>query len=220
MATKQQIPVLAARLVEFQEGFSDLPNEDAQWAIMHAKEAVQLCANAIKNRPRESQSVFRDIIFIATIPAATEQFVARENFIIDTSNNAKVKISCLDSYFELCFISKVENPFPGSLIVARQLIKSSVDAPILKELGGNEKAETMLTEIYAMMRMQADGKKDGDLLTDGCANIFYVKDITNTLRAVHVSWHVDGWRVDAYSIEGSSEWHVGHRVFSHNPLAA
>jgi hypothetical protein len=52
MATKQQVPVLAARLVEFQEEFSILPIDDAQWAIMHGKEAAALCARAISNRQK------------------------------------------------------------------------------------------------------------------------------------------------------------------------
>jgi hypothetical protein len=52
MATKQQIPVLAARLVEFQEEFSVLPIDDAQWVIMNGKEAAALCAKAIANRQK------------------------------------------------------------------------------------------------------------------------------------------------------------------------
>lgn len=50
MATKQQVPVLAARLVEFQEEFSVLSTEEAQWAIMNGKEAAALSAKAIANR--------------------------------------------------------------------------------------------------------------------------------------------------------------------------
>lgn len=50
MATKQQVPVLVARLVEFQEEFLSLSTEDAQWAIMNGKEAASLLSEAIANR--------------------------------------------------------------------------------------------------------------------------------------------------------------------------
>ena len=38
MATKQQVPKIAATLTEFQEGFEDLSTEDGQWVIQNGKE--------------------------------------------------------------------------------------------------------------------------------------------------------------------------------------
>jgi hypothetical protein len=52
MATKQQIPVVAARLTEFQEGFENLSTEDAQWVIMNGKEAVTLFVASVANRAK------------------------------------------------------------------------------------------------------------------------------------------------------------------------
>jgi len=223
MATIKQTQMIAGRMVEFQDRFSALSNDDAQYVIQNAGDAIELFIKAIAERAKsvvqKIENVIGNIISTTTIPATTEKFIAKNNFIVDTSENANVKISWLSGDFKDWFLLKVENPFPGSEIVARQLIKRSVDAPILKELGGNEKAETTLAEVYAMMQKQANGKS-GALLINGWANIFYVKDISGTLRAVRVYWFDDGWFVHAYSIELPHEWDAGHRVFSRNPLAA
>jgi len=48
--TKQQIPVLAARLVEFQEAFSSMPKKDGQWVIQNTSQAIELFIAAVKNR--------------------------------------------------------------------------------------------------------------------------------------------------------------------------
>lgn len=48
--TKQQIPVLAARLVEFQEKFGQLSKEDGQYVIQRTAEAIDLFVEALKNR--------------------------------------------------------------------------------------------------------------------------------------------------------------------------
>jgi len=48
--TEQQIPKLAAVIVEHQSGLATLPTEDAQWAIQHGKETVALLVRAIQNR--------------------------------------------------------------------------------------------------------------------------------------------------------------------------
>jgi len=61
MATKQQVPVLAARLVEFQEEFLSLPTKDAQWAIMNGKEAASLLSKAIANRVKSVAEKVKDV---------------------------------------------------------------------------------------------------------------------------------------------------------------
>jgi len=61
MATKQQIPVLAARVVEFQERLEKMPTEDTQWAIQNTEEALALWAEAIKNRVKNRTSILQVI---------------------------------------------------------------------------------------------------------------------------------------------------------------
>lgn len=220
MATKQQIPVIAARLTEFQAGFENLPTEDAQWIIMNGKDAVDLIVAAVANRAKASaqavMTILGSIVATFTIPATTEKFVARDKFRVDTWKKTKVKISYLGNNFKEWFLSKIENPFSGSTISSRKLEKNIFDGLILAELGGNEAAETTLTEIYAAMEAQPHGES-GNLLNDGCANIFYVNDINSTLRAVMVFWHIDGWSVNADLVEGPGLWFADYHVFSRKP---
>ncbi len=94
-------------------------------------------------------------------------------------------------------------------------MKNSFDGPIIAELGGEAKAETTLTEIYDLMDRQSEGR-EGVLLNNGWANIFYVKDLAGVLRAVGVRWDDAGWRVFADSVEDPTEWYAGRQVFSRN----
>ena len=222
MATKQQIPVIAARITEFQEGFENLSTEDAQWVIMNGKEAVALFVSAVANRAKTvAQTVVTllgPIVSTFVVPATTEKFVAKDKFKVDTSKKAKVKIAYLGDNFEEWFLGKEEAPFAGSTINGRKLEKNSIDDPILAELGGNEAAETTLTEMYAAMAAQPNGES-GSLLNDGRANIFYIEDINGTLCAVRVLWHSGGWRVNAHLIGHPLEWDANDRVFARNPFS-
>lgn len=135
-----------------------------------------------------------------------------------SKKKAKVKISYISNTFKEWFLGKIENPFSGSTVSGRKLEKSSVDGPVLAELGGNETAKTTLTEMYAAIGAQPNGES-GDLLTNGWANIFYIEDINGTLRAVHVRWRGVGWDVGAYSVGSPNEWYADSRVFFRNSLA-
>ncbi|MBU2028765.1 hypothetical protein KJ761_02640 [Patescibacteria group bacterium] len=155
--------------------------------------------------------------FIGTVEvlATTEKFVARDNFVRDVSKKARVKISYLGGNFTEKFIGKIEEPFAGGILRYRKLRKSSVDGPIITELGGEQKAETTLAEIFALMERQGNGQS-GSLLTNGYANIFYIRDINGVLWAVSCAWYGAGWSVFAYSVESPHGWHAGHQVFSRN----
>lgn len=217
MATTKQAHIIAGRMVEFQDRFEKLSNDDAQYVIQNAGEAIELLIAAISNRhkaaAKEVAAVLGEIIATISIPATTKKFVAKDKLILDTSKKAKVKISYLGDNFKTWFLGKTEEAFAGSTIYGRQLTKKSVDTPILAELGGQE--ETTLTEIYNSMERQANGEA-GMLLTNGYANIFYVRDISGTLRAVRVYWYGGGWVVLARSVGYPLEWYAGGRVFSRN----
>jgi hypothetical protein len=219
MATTKQNQMIAGRMVEFQDRFSPLPNDDAQWLIQNTGEAIDLIVSAIVNRVKSvAQAVviiLSEIIATVTIPATTEKFVAKDKFKVDTGRKAKVKISYIGDNFKSWFMGKTEEPFAGSTVYGRKLNKGSVDGPILAELGGQEKAETTLSELFAMMERQANGES-GELLTNGYANIFYVRDIDGTLRAVDVYWRGGGWYVDADSVGHPFGWRAVRCVFSRN----
>jgi hypothetical protein len=139
--------------------------------------------------------------------------VGREHFIVNISENALIKISYIGGNFRRWFLNKIEEPFATNVLRGYKLCEASKDGPIIAELGGEKEAVTTLTEIFACMELQADGKRK-PLLTNGRANVFYVRDSNNLLRAVCILWHNDGWSVDAWAIEAPSKWDGGSLVFS------
>ena len=150
-----------------------------------------------------------------TIPATTERFIAKNRFVVDTSKKAKVKISFLGDNFRKNFLNKIEEAIPETILRHRELRKSSRDIPIINELGGDDKSETTLSEMFALMEKQPNGE-DGHLLTNGYANVFYVRGHDGVLWSVYCYWYDDSWYVRTRSVDDPLEWNAGYRVFSRN----
>jgi hypothetical protein len=147
--------------------------------------------------------------------ATTEKFVAKDKFRKDSR---EVKFRGIWNSFASWFLAgngKIEEPIGEQELRYGNLTKDSVDGPIIQELGGEAKAETTLTELYELLKKQAN-REDSDLLTNGYANIFYIRDTSGVLRAVFVLWRVAGWCVGARSVENPDDWCAGNRVFSRN----
>lgn len=154
--------------------------------------------------------------FVATVVLpAQPRFVARDHFKVDTSAKAKVKIAFIWSGFQP-FLEKTEEPVGETTLAVRKLTKDLLDKEIRKELGG-EKEETTLSQFWAMLEKQGHGQA-GELLTNGYANIFYIRDAENTLWAVRAYWDADrgGWDVHARSVTRPPWWHAEDRVVSRN----
>jgi hypothetical protein len=151
----------------------------------------------------------------ATVVATTNPFVVRDRIVVNTKKNAPVKISFVSDYFKECFYDKTEEAFGGSTLNYGKLSRSSVDGPIIAELGGEAKAETTVAEVYALMEAQKNGE-NGSLLTNGYANIFYVRDAKGVLRSVSVLWDDGGWFVYALDVAYPDAWGDDNQVFSRN----
>lgn len=149
-----------------------------------------------------------------TIPA-TEKFVATDHFTVNPSATAEARIGYLSDNFKKWFFGKTEEPNSQTELRYATLKKDSLDKPILDELG--TAAEVTLSVIWELLKLQPNGEK-GVLLTNGCANIFYVRDAGGELRAVRMRWVADDgfWHVNAYSVECPSGWSAGYLVFSRN----
>lgn len=217
--TEQQIPKLLAVLVEHQKHFEPLSNEEAQLVITNGVAAIAVFVAAIKVAYAKTIQLL-EFLGIVTLAPTTEKFIAVEKFVYDISAEAKVKISCFGDNFSAWFLAnggKIEDPISEQTLRYAKLKQSSLDAPIIAELGGEAKAETTLQEIYGLMSKQARGEA-GALLNNGWANIFYVRDKNGVLRAVGVGWDGDGWHVGAHSVEYPSRWFDGYQVFSRNSV--
>ncbi len=142
---------------------------------------------------------------------AVKKFVASEAF--GDNNSAGIKFYIWDN-FKTNFLGKVEEDVPATELNIHELTKNSLDAPIRAELG-TEYEETKLAHLYEMLKKQAHGEA-GDLLVNGYANIFYIRDTNNNLWAVYAHWGAGfrEWRVRAYSVTSPGGWGAGFQVIS------
>ncbi len=174
-------------------------------------------AQASATRPRAN---LLELVSTVIVPATSGQFVAKEKFVRGTGHKAKVKISYLGNDFTEWFLSgdgKTEGSITETTLCYAKLRKASVDTPIINELGGEEKSETTLTEMFSLMEKQKDGES-GALLNNGWANIFYIRDQNGVLRTVGVFWRGAGWFVRAFPVEYPDRWLGGNQVFSRNSV--
>ena len=161
-----------------------------------------------------------DLVGTVRTSATTAKLVAKKKFVINTKRNAPVKISYLGDNFMAWFLNgdgKTEDPISEQTLRYHKLRKSSVDGPIIEELGGEAKAETTLSEMFSLMEKQKHGE-DGVLLNNCWVNLFYIKDVAGVLRTVCVYWDGDGWRVSADSVGFPYSWRGGYQVFSRNSV--
>ena len=170
-------------------------------------------------QPKPTPSIL-ELVSTVVVSATTSKFVAKDRFVINTLDDAPVKISDLGNNFITWFLGgdgKTEDPVSEQTLRYHRLRKASVDAPIITELGGEEKSETTLMEMFSLMEKQKNGE-DGVLLNNVYANIFYIRDQNGVLRAVRVRWYGVGWRVGADSVGRPHWWADGYQVFSRNSV--
>ena len=169
--------------------------------------------------PKPTLSIL-ELVSTVGVAATTSKFVAKKKLVRDTGCKAKVKISYLSDNFKALFLSgpgKSEDPISEQTLRYHKLLKPSVDDLIIAELGGEEKCETTMTEMFFLMEKQSKGEA-GVLFNNGWTNIFYIKDQNGVLCAVDVLWFDSGWGVGARSIEGPLAWIRGYQVFSRNSV--
>jgi hypothetical protein len=140
-------------------------------------------------------------------------FVARDHFILNAEKDGMIKISRFFGDFEEWFLGKREVPFTGSVLQYQDLYSPAADRAIVAELGGEEKAETSLAELFALLQVQPNREKE-KLLIKIHPNVFYIKDVSNVLRAISVSCYEDGWCLYAVDVESPIGRSDGSRVFS------
>ena len=218
MAEQRKCKKLASVLVEHQEHFAAMSNEDCQWAIENPQEAVALFVSAVKRRDTMVAKKLLKLVGTVSVPAI-ESFKAADYFKVDTSAKAPVKIAWLGENFKKHFLGKVENASEAADLNVHKLLTAARDLPeddepgIIPELGGRH--ETMLGQLYSLLQKQGKGQA-GTLLVNGRANIAYIRDEEGIFWAVNALWGacVDGWHVEACSVEDPNGWNGGNQVVS------
>ncbi len=145
---------------------------------------------------------------------ATEEFIARDNFVENISKEAGVRIGWLNSNFDLWFLNETILPAPKTELRCASLKKQMDEVQIITELGNCRKMETNLAQLFALLKMQSNGE-DGWLLNNEDRNIFFVRDIGFILRVLWVWWKAldHYWCVGAEPIGYPSTSRKDSRVF-------
>jgi len=151
------------------------------------------------------------------VPETKIKLVASQVFVRNVGKKAILKIGYVSEDFRDWFLGKTEDPLAKQTLYYYKLLEPSGNGPIVAKLGGEEKAETTLTEIYGLMAKQANGCR-GPLITNNWWNIFFVRDQKGVLRVVHLCWYDDGWYVYARAVNFPASWYAGHMVFSRNSV--
>ncbi|MFA6295601.1 MAG: hypothetical protein WC666_04270 [Candidatus Paceibacterota bacterium] len=150
------------------------------------------------------------------IPAISYKFVVKDNFVCNPDPNADIKIGRLGEGFVKRFLSdsgKIEDPIGEQTLEYFDLQRSMTSNSILKEFGGREKLEMTLFGVFALITNQGKGEP-GVLISNGCPNIFFVRDQANELCVVGVNLSSKGWEVGALALNDSDTHDAGCRVFS------
>jgi hypothetical protein len=190
--------------------FTNLCGEDGErWLVELKKFLRRECCWA-------SQKISSLFEFVGTvpIPARAETFVARDNFIAGTNPKTGIRITH-DDNFKKYFLDKIEAPSQKVILHCGKLKQTISNSKIIAELGGEEKVETTLAEIDALMKHWIR-RKAYLLCIFGYANIFYVRDRAGVLRVVYLTFKGDGWNIHVVSILDSDEWDARDQVFTRN----
>lgn len=211
--SERQLAELTGNLVRHQHCFGAMSNEDRQWAINNPAAAIGLFADAMKNRGNGKAQEPKKLLELVTTTsvAAIESFKAADHFKVDTKK-AATRIYYLGDNFKKHFGRKEEGASEATEIKVHKLLEGSLDAPIITELG--QTCEITLGQFFTLLSKQGKGES-GPLLTNGWANIAYIRDDEGKLWAVSAYWNAGyGWLVEAYSVEYPTRWGDGDRVLS------
>jgi len=209
MATEKQIPKLAAMLVEHQKDLGVLSSDDAQWAINNGHEAIELFVGAVKNYRDSGRLSYNKAI---TLPACKRPFSPYGYY--QTHGGLHV---CNQFRNWLIRVAPPIESVPKIKIFVFDLNKPSNNLEIRAKLPMEyvfEDASMFCAYLGGMIDCQPNEKK-GNLLSNGNANMFYVRELNSALLTVGVYWDVGNkeWNVRAYP-NVYNQWNAGCRVFS------
>jgi hypothetical protein len=109
---------------------------------------------------------------------------------------------------------------PHTALKRRPLLKNEREDVMFGKRDSLEHAQTLakacdLGQIAGKIEMQKNGE-EGELLTDGSANLFPVRGLNGALHVVNVGWDADfrRWCVRCYPFKADGGWNAGNQVFS------
>lgn len=201
MATKQQVPVLAARLVEFQEEFSSLPTEDAQWAIMNGKEAAALSAKAIANRVKEGAKSVKSLSILQLISGGEKIMIEAQGgkaYVFDAKKTFK---SFIDGNFKNWGLNQFGPATAETLLDVSEMTSNGTFVQIFTGISSDfEKLVMTQAQIIRFCE-----KHSTWLRLEGYATFFLTK-VNGKYFVVSVYVYSDGLGVDVSRLEYDHVW--------------
>lgn len=151
--------------------------------------------------------------FVTTVKVdGVKEFIAADKFKAgETVDRVKYYPSFGDNFTKY-LLPKVERNVVAVDLRVHKLLRNSLDLGIRAEIG-EDNEETSLAHLHQCLKRQGNGEK-GDLLTNGWANIFYIRDTDGNLWAVSACWGDGGWRLAAGSVVHPNDWDADGQVFS------
>lgn len=167
-----------------------------------------------------------EILGTIEIPPSEGPFVVRDHIRLKSQGGI---FSNFGQGFYAKFLDgdgQEERPYFGSVVYRSRLTRKASDtqqgeevgAAIIPAIGGESWVRTRLYELFWLANQQPNGET-GVLLTNGMANIFYIRDRHGGLYAVILCWETDanGWCINASSIKDFGKWDSSSQVFSQVP---
>ncbi len=202
--TKQQIPVLTARLVEFQEKFAPMSKEDAQWVIQNSQEAIKLFIEALESRNKGGKqknilSLLSEKLIIPSLPAGWTTIVrAKEIFR-----------SFIDSDFKNWGLDKEQDVSEETEVKVYELKQDANFSQMFNSLNTDlEKLCLTQSQIIYFCERHSE-----NLRQDGYATFFLFKE-NNEFFVAGVGVGSGGLGVRVYRFEGGGVWRAecAHRL--------
>jgi hypothetical protein len=201
---------------------TDLSVEDYDYLTTHGKErdaAIAETLRSLRTQNSQSQPAPKLLQSVTTIslPAISSFDVGAH--IVATPDkerkSAEVLIGWIGDNAKRLAKGFVEPEVAEATLRVHRLTKASVDGPIIAELGGEEVVLTTWGQMYEMIRQQGRGQQ-GFLLTNGYANVFYVRQANGEVWAVSCCWYASFgyWSVYANPITDPSTWSAGRQFLS------
>jgi hypothetical protein len=141
---------------------------------------------------------------------AIKKFVAKDHFV---KGNKMVDFDYINDNFKDNFIDVVEKDIPQATLAVSTLQEYTRGKEIMDELG--EQKTILLAHLWELLKKQPKGE-DGVLLTNGYANIFYIKGKKGKFWAVACYWYsgLHSWDLCAFPVARQDEWGEGRRTIS------
>ena len=189
-------------LGQIEAGINKIGGEDAFMRLLAGE------LNVVPAKPTDPKRLL-ELVTTASV-AAIESFKSSENF--KEGKKGPVQIYSIGDNFKKHFGRKEEGASEAIELKIHKLLERSLDAPIITELA--DKFEITLGQFFSLIQKQGKGEA-GVLLTNGYANIAYIRDDEGILWAVRAGWDAgSGWYVEASSVGDPFRWVDGGLVLS------